>query len=126
MNFSFGNLLAILFKVLANKDRILDLWNKVVAIIPQIRKEIDEILPGILGGGDPAAAGGGTASGFSVEWLQESLNKLDNAGLTVDGDYGALTKAAVKAFQERNGLTADGWAGAATSAKIYDLLTKVP
>ena len=55
---------------------------------------------------------------YDVKWLQTSLNTLVNAGLTVDGVYGQLTMAAVKKFQEQNGLTIDGWAGIATEAAI--------
>jgi lysozyme len=48
--------------------------------------------------------------------VQGQLNKLGAAPqLTVDGSYGAKTKAAVMAFQKANPpLAADGWAGAET------------
>ena len=59
---------------------------------------------------------------YSVKWLQESLNKLVNAGLTTDGNYGDATKEAVKQFQTAHGLEADGWAGALTTAAIIDAL----
>jgi len=36
----------------------------------------------------------------------------------VDGDIGPLSKAAIRAFQRANGLTVDGDAGAATVAAI--------
>lgn len=41
--------------------------------------------------------------------------------LSVDGNYGARTKAAVTRFQQAYGLTADGIAGSQTFGKIYDL-----
>jgi hypothetical protein len=50
--------------------------------------------------------------GEDVEWLQEKL------GVTVDGDFGPATKAAVIAFQERHGLHPDGIVGAKTQAAL--------
>jgi peptidoglycan hydrolase-like protein with peptidoglycan-binding domain len=52
-------------------------------------------------------------SGVSVERLQLMLNVLGglNPPLDVDGDFGSLTEAAVKAFQKNNGLTGTGVVG---------------
>jgi GH25 family lysozyme M1 (1,4-beta-N-acetylmuramidase) len=46
------------------------------------------------------------AKGSQVKWLQQRLG-----GLTVDGDFGPKTEAAVKALQTRYGLLADGIVG---------------
>jgi murein L,D-transpeptidase YcbB/YkuD len=54
----------------------------------------------------------------SVEWLQESLNTLNHAGLVVDGDYGELTREAVKDYQQVHGLKVDGWAGPETISSV--------
>lgn len=52
---------------------------------------------------------------FSVAWVQASLNCLgQDPPLATDGSYGPATIAAVKAFQEANGLTVDGMAGLET------------
>ena len=49
----------------------------------------------------------------------ETVKKLQAAlGIGADGKFGPGTKAAVIAFQEKNGLEADGFAGPATLAKI--------
>lgn len=49
----------------------------------------------------------------------ETVKKLQAAlGITADGAFGKGTKAAVIAFQEKNGLAADGFAGPATLAKL--------
>jgi peptidoglycan hydrolase-like protein with peptidoglycan-binding domain len=61
----------------------------------------------------------------SVAWLQESLNILNDAGLEVDGDYGAATIQAVKDYQAAEGLEVDGWAGVLTQAAIVEDLAKL-
>ncbi|MDE6706823.1 MAG: RICIN domain-containing protein [Oscillospiraceae bacterium] len=64
----------------------------------------------------------GITSGNYVRWLQTALNKADNAGLAVDGQFGSGTTAAVKNFQKKYGLTQDGQAGTATINKLVELL----
>lgn len=58
------------------------------------------------------------AEGPAVRALQQRLKALGYNIGTVDGDFGQTTEAAVKAFQDRNGLTADGIAGTATLNKL--------
>lgn len=60
---------------------------------------------------------------FDVKWLQDSLKKLGYK-VTVDGDYGPATKAAVTEFQKDHDLDPDGWAGVQTSAAIYNALAE--
>ena len=59
------------------------------------------------------------SEGNDVKRLQQQLKALGYYTGSVDGDYGAGTEAAVKAFQSRNGLTADGKAGKYTLDKLY-------
>lgn len=54
----------------------------------------------------------------NVKALQHLLNGRHNAKLTVDGAYGAKTRAAVVSFQKANGLTPDGVAGKQTLTKL--------
>ena|GEM_PF-2159864 len=54
-------------------------------------------------------------------WLQTALNKIDNAGLTVDGSFGRLSEIAVKNFQTKFGITASGVCDATTRNKIVDV-----
>lgn len=58
-----------------------------------------------------------------VRAIQDKLNRLNYGPLTVDGLDGGGTRAAVKKFQQDNGLTADGVAGPATNNKMDDRLT---
>lgn len=106
----------IAFKLLANREKIASMYEKVKPVLknlPQVGDLLKEI--------DPQLAQGQEVK-FSVNWMQESLNELVDAGLVVDGDYGELTRNAVKEFQEKNGLVADGWAGIATCVEIYKKL----
>ncbi len=58
------------------------------------------------------------SKGTAVKELQKALKAL-GYNVSTDGDYGALTKSAVAAFQSRNGLTSDGVAGADTQKKLF-------
>ena len=65
--------------------------------------------------------------GEDVKTLQTMLNKVQNAGLVVDGDFGNGTLTAVKNFQKANNLTVDGIVGPATWAALtaqYNAATK--
>jgi len=60
---------------------------------------------------------------------QQIQQALKNAGLyegAIDGSLGKKSKAAIKAFQEQNGLTADGKVGKKTWAKLSTYLNAVP
>lgn len=57
--------------------------------------------------------------GSEVTRLQTALNALGYDCGTADGIFGAKTEAAVRAFQQANGLTVDGIAGKATQAALY-------
>lgn len=59
------------------------------------------------------------STGSAVRALQTQLKKLGYYNGSIDGSFGAGTKAAVIAFQSKNGLTADGKAGNATLNKLY-------
>ena len=57
-------------------------------------------------------------SGSAVKDLQTKLKKLGYYDGTVDSTFGSGTYAAVRAFQQKNGLTADGVAGSETLKKL--------
>ncbi len=80
-------------------------------------------------GGDGALAGGGSNSsgnslregdsGDAVRDLQERLKQLEYYYGEVTGNFGSLTKKAVRAFQDDNDLTVDGIAGTKTLNLLY-------
>ncbi|QXE26498.1 lysozyme [Richelia sinica FACHB-800] len=59
------------------------------------------------------------ATGAKVQQLQEILTALNLQPGKIDGDFGAKTLAAVKQFQQQQGLTPDGIVG----KKTQDALT---
>ncbi len=59
------------------------------------------------------------SSGEAVQTLQLKLKALGYFSGTGTGYYGAVTRAAVIAFQKANGLSADGIAGPATRIKAF-------
>lgn len=61
-------------------------------------------------------------NGIGTAWLQNALNRLQNAGLTVDGQYGSGTKTAVTNFQKSVGLSADGDAGVDTIGALINAM----
>ena len=58
-------------------------------------------------------------SGDNVAQLQEALIDLGYMTGKADGNYGAATVSAVKAFQKANGLTEDGTAGEETQKLLF-------
>ncbi|MBP5729555.1 MAG: peptidoglycan-binding protein [Clostridia bacterium] len=58
-------------------------------------------------------------SGTDVAQLQEALIQLGYLSGKADGNYGAKTVEAVRAFQKATGLTADGTAGEQTQRVLY-------
>ena len=58
------------------------------------------------------------SSGPQVRTLQTKLNRWGYNCGTVDGIYGSKTVAAVKRFQQKNGLVVDGIVGAKTAAAL--------
>lgn len=88
---------------------------------PPTQNNDDELgIPYPRPSGNPLMSIGSRGSG--VSWLQTALNKANNAGLDVDGQFGSGTKQAVINFQKSNGLEADGIAGPATVNKLVEVI----
>lgn len=58
------------------------------------------------------------STGNAVKTLQSHLNTVMGSGLVVDGQFGPLTDAALRAFQSRYGLQVDGVYGPASAAMM--------
>ncbi|MFF7652874.1 peptidoglycan-binding protein [Streptomyces sp. NPDC007983] len=56
------------------------------------------------------------STGKAVKALQKNLNAVQQAGLTVDGEFGPATEKAVRTFQSKHKLTVDGEYGPHTAA----------
>ena len=71
------------------------------------------------GGGSSAPAGGGNITSRPTKDLQQALvnRGLDTGG--VDGVYGPKTTAAVKTFQQQQGIAVDGVYGPVTDAHLF-------
>jgi len=83
-----------------------------VASSPAAAVDIDNVLPPVI---NPA-----NALSMSNKDIQGNLNILGaSPPLTVDGNLGPMSVAAIKAFQTAHGLTADGIAGPQTKTALY-------
>lgn len=58
-------------------------------------------------------------SGLDVQYTQERLKELGYYTGASDGQYGSGTEAAVRAFQQNNGLEADGKVGSKTAQVLF-------
>ena len=93
-------------------------------LLPLLGQIGRQMFPGIQDSLAAAAAASSMFDPSSVKWVQTALNVLHvvDPALDVDGEYGPLTTAAVKKFQQANGLVVDGWAGDATQQKLQQAL----
>jgi peptidoglycan hydrolase-like protein with peptidoglycan-binding domain len=61
----------------------------------------------------------GMTDSAAVRLVQARLRDLHYYSGGIDGDFGATTEAAVKAFQSANGLTPDGRVGSGTYSRLF-------
>ncbi|MEP7203817.1 MAG: peptidoglycan-binding domain-containing protein [Ilumatobacteraceae bacterium] len=54
------------------------------------------------------------SEGEWVTYLQQLLEAAGNPPGAIDGDFGPITEAAVRAYQEAHGCVVDGWVGPET------------
>ncbi len=64
------------------------------------------------------------SQGEEVRYVQKRLKELGYLSGSADGDFGAATETALKAFQKANGLTADGVAGTRTMTALQSSKAK--
>jgi peptidoglycan hydrolase-like protein with peptidoglycan-binding domain len=128
--------LPYVFRAISNMDRIsalltklspllpeaLALYNKAIVLVPETVDLINTIAPGVLPlatSATPDVIPEPLPEGFTMDWVQQSLNQLMGASLVVDGLYGPKTHEALMSYQKSRGLTVDGWAGPLTCAKLF-------
>jgi protein-arginine deiminase len=58
------------------------------------------------------------ASRDYIRWYQDALNRIDGAGVDVDGILGPLTRAAVRRYQQHTGIGVDGTVGPTTERQL--------
>lgn len=78
----------------------------------------------IFNGGIPVRSLSSGDRGYDVYVLQEKLDSLNYLSITPSGVYGSDTVAAVKAFQNANGLKADGKAGSTVRRYLWPTTIK--
>lgn len=93
--------------------------NALLGMADEAKTLMSEVLPEDF---TPPAAGGKFT--FSVNQLQEALNKHGGAKLKIDGDYGEQTRKAVEDYQRTHGLTVDGWAGVETLGHLFEKMAE--
>src|SRR5262245_46336808 len=104
MALDFGTITSIALQLLGKRDEIIKLVQEAIGVFNKA-KQLFPQLGELMQSAGPSMP---TNAPMDIRWLQESLNKLIDAKLTVDGSYGTATQNAVKKFQQANGLTADG------------------
>ncbi len=57
-----------------------------------------------------------------IAWVQDALNQLLKLSLGVDGKMGSATRAAIRTFQQKNGLSRDGKVGPNTEQTLVKVL----
>jgi peptidoglycan hydrolase-like protein with peptidoglycan-binding domain len=94
-------------------------------LLPILAQVGKQLFPDVDDRFAPAAAATAMFDPVRVKWLQTALNLIGTQPpLDIDGEYGPLTMAAVKQFQETHGLVADGWAGDVTHAALQAAVAK--
>ena len=95
---------------------------------PQTLAKIDAVYNAKNGDDTDKSVGGGlrlNSTGSEVRDLQKNLTTLGFYWAEITGNFGKKTEAAVKLFQEENGLTVDGVAGTKTLKAIADAIAKL-
>ncbi len=112
-------------RAVADRAELEALWNRLRPVIAVI--EADPKLAGdiIAAAKKIFPSAGAPPGGYSVKWIQASLNAVAGEHLDVDGSYGMAVHAAVMRYQlSRNIVPDDGWAGPMTCAVLFAEVTR--
>jgi len=104
--FGLNDTIAIAIRILQHHQEIVEHWHATNNLLQRLG-----LLPP---GTTPVRA----THNYSVEWVQQSLNTVQGAGLQIDGRMGTKTFEAVQRYQSSRGLDPDGWAGMLTLAAL--------
>jgi lysozyme family protein len=102
---------------------LVPLMAALIAVDPSLNFDTSNIpVRRVIAAEAAAVPQGHDGGAHGVEWLQTALNKLERAGLAVDGNYGRATRLAVREFQAAHNLEADGLAGPITIGAVEKAL----
>jgi hypothetical protein len=123
MTISTFQIIGLALRLVSKRDQIANIWGQIAPLVREITS--DPAVKSLMQQVAPPQPQQQADSGFSVQWLQESLNTLGQGPLDVTGDYDEETKARVRDYQSAHPpLAVDGWAGINTQASIHDELAK--
>ena len=117
---AFGFLLSRLIPTIGEVRREMSLTP---TPLPEIPASVMNVTPDPVGPTpEPVLRTG--SRGQEVKDLQSRLQALGYYSDEIDGQFGAVTKAAVIEFQKANGLEADGMVGTETKTLLYSVEAK--
>ena len=102
---SFLKIIPVIMGLIGRAPQFIPIFDAIGALLAQIH--------GLL----PATAQT-AAKPLDVAWLQSALKSAGYDPGAIDGQFGPMTSAAVKAYQAARKLTVDGWPGIATTAAL--------
>lgn len=113
------------FRLVGDRAEIDALWERIQPIISVVEAD-PKIVPDAIALFKKLFPTAGTPSGgYSVTWIQQSLNAIAGEHLAVDGNYGQAVHAAVMRYQLSRKITPDdGWAGPVTCSVLFAEVTK--
>lgn len=113
------------FRILADRAEIEALWERVQPIVSVVEADPKIVPDAIALFRKLFPTAGAPPGGYSVTWIQQSLNAVNNEHLEVDGNYGQAVHAAVMRYQLSRKITPDdGWAGPVTCSVLFAEVTK--
>jgi len=112
-------------RVVEDRAEIEALWARAQPIISVIEADPKIVPDAIALFKKLFPAPGAPSGGYSVRWIQQSLNAVNGEHLDVDGNYGMAVHAAVQRYQLSRKITPDdGWAGPVTCSVLFAEVTK--
>jgi peptidoglycan hydrolase-like protein with peptidoglycan-binding domain len=112
-------------RVVADRAELEALWRRLLPVIAVVEADPKLAADIIAAAKKIFPAAGAPPGGYSVTWIQQSLNAVAGEHLEVDGLYGTAVHAAVQRYQRSRNITPDdGWAGPVTCSVLFAEVTK--